>query len=325
MKDGGKRNNVTDIASRTKAKLDNEIDELFKLPLAEFTAARNALAARLKQNGRADDANRVKTLVKPPISAWAVNQLYWQHREAFDRLLALGERVRQAQTSGFAGKIADIRGVLDARREALSDLSELASSLLSDAGHNPTPDTIRRITTTLEAISAVSDGPTLGRLSQDVDPPGFESLASLLSGAGTVKGTPVTTARRDTTKINLQQKPATTRDARQLEQVRQAKIAAAKISLQTAKKSLTNARAKAQRLDAAQKKADAEAKLAEKRLREAEERLKKASAAAEAASERAQSIASEAEEAAKTVADAESAVEEASNEVEALFSERSAR
>src|SRR5688572_27659984 len=63
-----------------------------------------------------------------------------------------------------------------------------ATVLLRDAGYSPTPDTIHRITTTLEALSAYatpSDGPTPGRLTQDIDPPGFESLASLISGTGT--------------------------------------------------------------------------------------------------------------------------------------------
>src|SRR5258706_10449288 len=123
--------------SETKDKLEDDVDELFRLPLAEFTDARKILTARLKQDGRGDQSNRVKALVKPSISAWAVNQLYWKHREAFDRLIATGQRFREAQTSRLAWKVADTRGPLDARREALSHLSRLATELLRDAGHNP--------------------------------------------------------------------------------------------------------------------------------------------------------------------------------------------
>ena len=43
------------------------IDTLFALSLTEFTGARNALAARLKQGGRGDEADRVMALVKPSI------------------------------------------------------------------------------------------------------------------------------------------------------------------------------------------------------------------------------------------------------------------
>jgi len=178
------------IESETSGNLEDDVDDLFKLPLAEFTGARNDLAARLKREGRANDSNLVKALAKPSISAWAVNQLHWNHREAFERLLSSSQRFRQSQTSQPAARMADLRGSLDARREALSHLSELATVLLREAGHNPTPDTIHRVTTTLDALSAhatLSDGPTPGRLTQDVDPPSFASLASLIPGADTAK------------------------------------------------------------------------------------------------------------------------------------------
>ena len=64
--------------------LDLEIDGLFRLPLSDFTAARNALAGRLKKDKRAIDAERVKALAKPPAPAWAVNQLYWEDPQAID-------------------------------------------------------------------------------------------------------------------------------------------------------------------------------------------------------------------------------------------------
>ena len=67
-----------------------------------------------------------------------------------------------------------MREALDARRQALSHLSDLAAALLRDAGSSPTPETIHRISTTLEALSAYAsfpDAQRLGRLTRDVDPP----------------------------------------------------------------------------------------------------------------------------------------------------------
>jgi hypothetical protein len=123
-----------------KSKLEDDIDALFRLPLAEFTGERNTLAARLKKEGRRDDADRVKLLAKPSVSAWAVNQLYWDHREAFDELMASGKRLRPAQKLRPAGKVQGMRDSLDARREALVELSDLAAELLREAGSNPSPD-----------------------------------------------------------------------------------------------------------------------------------------------------------------------------------------
>lgn len=273
------------MISLVKRKLDDEIDDLFRLPVAEFTNARNALAARLKKEGRSNDAERVKLLAKPSVSAWAVNQLYWAHRDAFDELIATGKRFRQGPTSR--------RESLDARRDALVQLSELATELLRDAGHNPSQDTIRRVTTTLEALSAYAllpDGPTPGRLTNDIDPPSFESLASLMSGGGSIKSAPVKST-------SDARKKAIIADARKIQQ---AKIAAAKASLQDAKRSFTDARTRAQNLEAAQKKANAEAK---------------------EAARRAQSVTAEAEAAAQALKDAKRTFEEATKELESLLRE----
>src|SRR5690242_14864931 len=157
-------------------KLDDDIDVLFKLPLTEFVSARKALAARLKKNGFVSESEGVTALAKPSVSAWTVNQLYWRHRESFDDLIATGQRFRKAQVTG---KMVNMREALDARRDALSHLSDLATEVLRNAGHNPSLDTLRRIGTTLEALSvatSLSDGATLGRLTADIDPPGFDSF-----------------------------------------------------------------------------------------------------------------------------------------------------
>jgi hypothetical protein len=295
-----------------KSKLDDEINALFRLPLAEFTSARNALASRLKKEGRPNEAERVKLLSKPSISAWAVNQLYWDHRDSFEQLIAAGKRFGLSRS----GKATNMRDSLDARREVLSDLSERAEQLLRDAGHNPTLDTMRRITTTLEAISAhalLSDGPTPGRLTQDVDPPSFESLASLMSGGTGAIAQPA----RSKSVPARSQKPK----AADLRQMHRAKIAEAKSSLQDAKRVLVDARARAQSFESAQKKASADAKEAEKDRREAAERLEKATAASEAATRRAQSVNEEMEEAAKAREQAKRAVDEATKELESLLRE----
>jgi DNA repair exonuclease SbcCD ATPase subunit len=219
-----------------------------------------------------------------------------------------------------------MRDSLDARREALTNLSDLATELLLAAGHNPTPDMLRRIVATVEAISAYAllpNGPTPGRLTHDVDPPSFASLASLMSGPSAVETAEpelIAQSRKSRGAIPVrQQKAATTAQVRRIEEFRKAKIAAAKASLQEAKKMLTDARAKVQRLEAAQKKANAEVKQAEKYKREAESLLEKAVSRYEDAARRAQSVAGESREATEEVEDAKRTVEEATKELESLL------
>ena len=304
------------------ARRDDPIDALFKLPLTEFIGRRKKLAAQLKKDGNADEAERVKALTKPPVSAWTVNQLYWTHREEFDELLATGQRFRKAQASG---KMANMREALDGRREALLQLSDLATEILRDAGHNPSLDTLRRITTTLEALSSyesLSDGLTPGRLMQDVDPPGFDSFGSFVPSAAKTKRAPdppkVSPPKKSVTASSKPQNRAAAADTTQRES-RQARINAAKGSLQGAKKSLAAARAMTKSLEAAQKRAEAVAKEAEKQKRQAEERFKKASVASEDAIERAQSVAAELTEATQALLEAERTVEKATRELEASF------
>ena len=325
VRDGGRAGrNGERQPTGTKPEHKDNVDALFRLPLVEFTGARNALAGRLKKAGSKNEADRVKALVKPSVSAWAVNQLYWQYRDDFDQLIATGKRFRQAQKSG---KVADINGIIDARRESLTHLTDLATSLLQDAGHNPSQDTMRRVGNTLEALSVYGSfpgGEPSGCLTHDVDPPGFDSLASLMSGVGMPKLTVVpprpTPSHKSSAATDNPRKPATD-DLRRLKDARKSEIAAARVSLEEAKRGLGKAQAREQRAKAAQTKANSEAQKAEKDRRAAEQGFQKARFASEDAGRRARSAASEVVEATKAVADARRAVETESKELAELIRE----
>lgn len=303
----------------------SDLDGLFQLPLDEFTAARNALAAQLKKAGRAEDADQVKALPKPPISAWAVNQLHWRHRKPLDRLIAAGERFRKAQAAQLAGKSGDLREPLEARRDALAELTKLAAALLRDAGHNPSPDTMRHVATTLEALATYGshpDAPQAGRLTDDIDPPGFEAIAALIPRGGREA------SRTDgpTRVIPFRQQPEPRAKKRasaeelekEQEEERKAQLAAAKSALQEAERALRAARRAAEQAETALKKAAARAKEAEKAKAEADKRMEKATADADEARQEARRVASEAENAAQEVEDAERALEKARKELDAL-------
>lgn len=303
---------------------DSEIDALFRLPLNEFTAARNALAAKLKQAGHSDDAARVKGLAKPPVSAWAVNQLYWKHRDLFERLLAAGDRLRSAQASQLRGKGGELREPLEARRVALSELSSDATALLREAGHTPSPDLMRRITTTLEALATYgSREATLaaGRLTGDIDPPGFEALASLVPsgrsgspdrsarGHGPNRVLPFVAQRGRTAAPEKKLSPEERK--RQEEAERRERLAAATAAIRDAQRALEQAQRIEARAEAALKKAAARAQDTKKEHDTLAARLEKVAAEAEKARDEARRVAAEAEEATQAVADAERALEEA--------------
>jgi hypothetical protein len=299
---------------------NSEVDALFQLALPEFTAARNALASRLQKAGDKEAAATVKSLAKPPVSAWVVNQLYWRNREAFDRLLTAGARLRQAQASQLAGHATNLRELLTTHRETLTELSKQAAALLSQSGHQPSPDVMRRVTMTLEGLAAqgLLDGaPSAGRLTADVDPPGFETISALAPRAAGDKpahntGDARVLAFRANQRVAANGKgkhkgaAGGGADARDAERRK-----AAQAALKNAERALAEARRDAAAAEAALKKAAAKLKDVEKEKKELEARLEKATAAADTARQAARKTASEAADAAQVVEDAERAVEAA--------------
>jgi hypothetical protein len=305
--------------------IDDEIDALFQLSQAEFTAARNALASRLKKAGRAEEAENVKALPKPSLTAWTVNQLYWRHRAAFDRLVAAGERFRKAQALQLSGNSADVRGPLEARRSALSEMVSLAAETLRHAGGKPTPEAMRRLTTTLETLStygSLPDAPRAGRLTDDVEAPGFETLAALvptLTGAGRGAGPSRVIPFQEKKKPKPPRRKGTAEEeAQRADEERKARLAAVKDAIKEARQALSDARKTAQQAEATLKKAAARAKEADQKKSDAERRLEQANEEADAARQQARKVAAEAEEAAQAVEDAELALDKAERELQSL-------
>ena len=297
--------------------LSADLDALFQLPLSEFTGARNALASRLQKAGRKEDADHVRRLSKPPVSAWVVNQLFWKERTWFDRLLASGARLRQAQAAGLAGKPVNVHDSLKAQREALSELSRQATAFLSRGGHAPSPDVLRRVTLDLQALAALdgaSDGPAPGHLTSDVEAPGFEALAALIPKSGEAPsrnaGGPSKVLSFGRPRASEGVKASDRSDGARRERER-VQAVAAKRAVQEAERALASARRDATKAEAAMKAAAARLKELERDKQRAEAALEKAASAADAARQAARRTASDAAEAAQAVDDAERMLEQA--------------
>ena len=285
----------------------SDIEALFKVPLGEFTAARNALAAQLKKEGRAAEASELKALAKPSASAWIVNQLYWRHRESFKRLLATGERLRRAHAKDLTGDAA--RDAVTARREAMTELTRLAELIvLRDGSHSATRDLMRRVTTTLEALSSYASSPAApipGRLTDDLQPPGFEAVAGLLPESGKRK------ASGQIAMVLPHAEPVTRRasSAPRDEKERKKLVAAAKAGVRDAERALSAARKQAERAAAKAEAAAKRAKKIETQRAQMEQQLARVSNDTKAAQAHAREAATSADQATKSVEGAERAVE----------------
>ena len=161
---------------------DDEVDRLYALPLEEFTAGRNKLAAGLKKEGKAEEADEVKNLRKPSLSAWAVNQLARKERMQVRSLVTSADRLRKAQEGLLRGGAADeLRASVERQREVVGALVQRAKEILREAGHPATEATLERIRETLTAVAGNEEGARLveqGRLETDLDPAGFGPMTA---------------------------------------------------------------------------------------------------------------------------------------------------
>jgi hypothetical protein len=162
--------------------LDAEIDRLYQLPLEAFTPERNALAKRAGADGA-----RIKALVKPPIAAWAVNQLFWKQGNVWNALIAASENARKAHRAVLAGKAGDVRAAGKVHDEAVEAAVKATLAVLEQAGHPATDATRHAIATTLRALPG-EEAP--GRLTRALQPAGFEMLSGFTVAAGSGRGAP---------------------------------------------------------------------------------------------------------------------------------------
>ena len=160
--------------------LDAALAALYQLPLEQFVATRDQLARRLRAAGDRATARQVAGLRRPPVSAWAANQLAHAAPNAVAELLEAGAALRQAQQDALAGQPGAARQLRAASahlRAAITRLSARAETLLVRAGHAASGATLARLAATLQA-AATGDEATRaalaqGRLPGDLDPTGF--------------------------------------------------------------------------------------------------------------------------------------------------------
>lgn len=251
--------------------VDAELDELYGLELADFTAARNDLAKRLRAEGEGDEAERVAKLKKPTAAVWAANQLAREERKSVDRLLDAGHRVREAQRKALQQR--DPSALAKARQAQTAEvraLVERGAELLRDRQGSASGAALDRLGSTLQAASVADEGRELlarGRLAEELEPGGFEALASLTGGAEARAAAAPRKAKPDRDRLATLR--AEVRDAKAHESELRSEARAAQRAADRARKEADKLQADA---DRAAERADAAAEAVE----EAEARLKDA-------------------------------------------------
>jgi hypothetical protein len=127
-------------------------EELYGLPLAEFTAARDARVRELKGT---PVAGEVKALRKPATAAWVVDLLVRREHEQVLQMIAVGEALRRAQEGMDASAL---RELTKQRRQLTAALTVRARALARSVGLRVTEQVAEQVEETLTAamIDAVA-------------------------------------------------------------------------------------------------------------------------------------------------------------------------
>lgn len=122
-------------------------DELYGLALPGFTPARDARSKELKAVDK-ELADRVKGLRKPSLAAWVVNVLVRHESEQVDQVLAVGNALREAQSS-LDGE--ELRALTRQRRQLTAAVTTRARALAAELGVKVTPAVADQVEATLTA------------------------------------------------------------------------------------------------------------------------------------------------------------------------------
>ena len=174
--------------------LEQALDALYAAAPDQFTAERDALVRRLRATDR-KAADAVKALRRPPVTAWALNQVARTHAEELAALVEADNGLARAQLEGAGRQVLAEAG--RSRREIIGRLVEEAAATLAAAGHPDAPTTRDRLSQTLAALAVDAEGRAAllrGRLTGDLTPAsvwdagaaaGLESVFAAGAPAGT--------------------------------------------------------------------------------------------------------------------------------------------
>ena len=148
--------------------MDDRIEQLYQLPLDQFTTARNALAKTAGPR-----ATEVKGLEKPNAAAWAVNQLFWRERPIYDELIEASQQLRAAYREQLAGQAPDVRGAEATHKAAVKRATQIARAMVEADGSKASDAVMDAVRETLDILPS-ADQP--GRLTKALKRTGFEAL-----------------------------------------------------------------------------------------------------------------------------------------------------
>ncbi len=150
--------------------------DLFEVPPERFIATRDRLVKQLRADGRKADAARVAKRRRPPLTAWALNQVARRSPEQLNAWRDAGAQLRAAMADALAGDASGLRQGRAAERAAVDAVVAEAVRRLQSEGYDANDVTRQRMAATLRTATVDESVAALlgrGELESDHDTPGF--------------------------------------------------------------------------------------------------------------------------------------------------------
>jgi hypothetical protein len=261
--------------AREAEELERATEELYGLPPDEFTKARDERAKRLREAGNRDTAREVKSLRKPTLAAWALNQLVRHRGKDVERLLAAGRDLRDAQEELVAsGDRSGFQSAAAEERRLVAELARDAASLAGEAGVGSTQGLEDKLVATLHAAALDEDTAAeleAGRVVRE---------RQAVAGFGGVLGGQVEAPPKRTAKPKAPRKEDAEKRKRRKEEEEQRReeLSAARVAERRARRELDAAEKARERAAGRVGKAEERAAQASRQLEEARRELDEAEA-----------------------------------------------
>lgn len=137
------------VTPRDGVDISNELHRLYGVSLSDFTSTRNEIAKALAAEGHKAEAAAVKSLKKPSVAVWAINQLARSHDDLMGDLLGAKADLRNARSG------TEMRAAVDRRKRAVSALITVARDVLEEGGHSASGQTLDAVSRAL--LTATDD------------------------------------------------------------------------------------------------------------------------------------------------------------------------
>jgi hypothetical protein len=160
-----------------------DAEKLYAVEPDRFVAERQALAKKLRDEGRKDEAEAVAALRKPSAVVFAANRAARDRPKAARAAADAAVRLRDAQSAGDTDAFGEALGELD---QSLDLLAEVALAHVAPAGKTPTDAMRRRVRDLLRSAVADDDARealSRGALAEELETPGFSAYAGMAVAA----------------------------------------------------------------------------------------------------------------------------------------------